>query len=397
MNSIVQAPLVLERETVVPATDITTATHAAAAVAAAHASRVDAEGRFPFEAIAALRANGLMSLTIPPELGGIGAPLSKISWICRRLGEACSSTAMIYAMHQSQLACLIQHAPRDAWHRRLFEQLLSQQWLIASATSEEVIGGDLRHSACSVEQIDAGRFALTKRAPTISYGAHADAILVTARRDSGAPASDQVLLTVLRDDCELQKTSDWDALGMRGTCSAGFVLRASGALSQILETRFGEIAEQTMLPVSHILWSSVWIGIATDALRRGRAFFRKQVRAGVASSGATRLADATGMLRLMESRVDALVAARQAWQASGASEPAHARTIEMNDLKIRMSTMALHIVEQVMQLCGMAAYKNDTPFSIGRHLRDLHSGPIMINNDRLAAILAGLMLADRSL
>jgi acyl-CoA dehydrogenase len=36
-----------------------------------------------------------------------------------------------------------------------------------------------------------------------------------------------------------------------------------------------------------------------------------------------------------------------------------------------------------MRTCGLAGYRNDGEFAIGRYLRDVLSSPIMINNDRI--------------
>jgi len=49
----------------------------------------------------------------------------------------------------------------------------------------------------------------------------------------------------------------------------------------------------------------------------------------------------------------------------------------------------------VLMICGMAGYKNGTDYSVGRHLRDLYSAPLMINNDRIAQNTASLLLAQR--
>jgi acyl-CoA dehydrogenase len=35
----------------------------------------------------------------------------------------------------------------------------------------------------------------------------------------------------------------------------------------------------------------------------------------------------------------------------------------------------------------LSGYRNDSEFSIGRHLRDVLSAPLMINNDRILANL----------
>jgi acyl-CoA dehydrogenase len=42
-------------------------------------------------------------------------------------------------------------------------------------------------------------------------------------------------------------------------------------------------------------------------------------------------------------------------------------------------------VMSAMQACGLSGYRNDSEFSIGRHLRDILSSPIMISNDRILA------------
>ncbi|MGF6758818.1 acyl-CoA dehydrogenase family protein [Paraburkholderia sp. GAS42] len=376
----------------------------AAQVAAQHADSVDREARFPTEAFAALRAERLLSAMISTEFGGAGLPLADIATICEILGQSCASTAMVYAMHQIQVACIEEHGSDSAWQRGVLAQIVEQQWLLASATSEETIGGNMRTSACAVE-VDGERFRIEKLAPTISYGAHADGILVTARRTAESPASDQVLIVALNDTIMLEKRGSWDSMGMRGTCSEGFRLVATGLTAQILPTPFAEIADQTMLPVSHTLWAAVWTGIAADAVNRAKAFFRAQARGkpGFVPPSGPRLAEAVGLLQMMQSRLSvALDAARVARRASQATEQADAPLAamlgfasDMNTLKTSISTMALKVVHEVLMICGMAGYKNGTEYSVGRHLRDLYSAPLMINNDRIAQNTASLLLAQR--
>ena len=60
----------------------------------------------------------------------------------------------------------------------------------------------------------------------------------------------------------------------------------------------------------------------------------------------------------------------------------------MNLLKVNASELALATVMSSLQACGLTGYRNDGEFSIGRHLRDVLSSPIMINNDRILANVA---------
>ena len=50
---------------------------------------------------------------------------------------------------------------------------------------------------------------------------------------------------------------------------------------------------------------------------------------------------------------------------------------------------------QCLGICGIAGYKNDSPYSLGRHLRDAHSAALMIGNDRILATNASLLLVHK--
>src|SRR6185437_12957223 len=134
---------------------------------------------------------------------------------------------------QIQVACLVHHTCRFAYFHGYLRRLVEEQRLIASATTEVGVGGDLRTSLCAVEIAD-GRFRLTKKAPVISYGAAADDILMTCRRAPDAPPGDQVQVLLHRGDLTAEPLSGWDTLGFRGTCSSGFTVTARGDAEQIL-------------------------------------------------------------------------------------------------------------------------------------------------------------------
>ena len=57
----------------------------------------------------------------------------------------------------------------------------------------------------------------------------------------------------------------------------------------------------------------------------------------------------------------------------------------INLLKVNASELAVATVMSAMQACGLSGYRNDSEFSLGRHLRDILSSPIMISNDRILA------------
>lgn len=362
-------------------------------VAAKFADMVDRQARFPVESVSALKDAHLLGILIPRELGGESCGLAQACEASFFLGQYCAATAMVYAMHQIQVWCILCYGSNDSWHRDFLARCAREQLLIGSATSESKIGGNMRASTCAIEQ-SGRRFCLRKNATVISYGEHADALLITARRTLDAPPSDQVLALVLQSDYELERTSEWDSLGMRGTCSAGYWLDASGDVEQILSTPFAEIGAAAMLPAAHVLWSSLWLGIAANAVARARAFVRSELhqRAEATSAGSTRLAGATAMLETMRARVVAGIGNYEASMDDVAKLRGFAFASEMNSLKIVASEMMVQIVADTLLICGMHGYRNDTAFSVGRHLRDAYSAMVMVNNDRILGHNASMVL-----
>jgi acyl-CoA dehydrogenase len=369
---------------------------AAAEVAARFADVVDRDGRFPQEAFDAIREQRLLGVLIPAALGGEEASVADVVDVCSILGRACASSAMIYAMHQVKIACLVRHGGGNAWQEGLQRRIAEQQLLMASSTTEGAAGGNIRSSEAAI-QTRSSRIALERNASVISYGAHADGIVTTARRAETAASSDQVLVAFLKEDYTLERTQSWDTLGMRGTCSVGFMLRAEGEPDQILPEPYDRIHSQTMMPLAHLFWSAAWAGVAAGAVQRARAFVRKAARAaaGKLPPAAAHLTRARVSLETLRG---ALQAATQKFELHS-TDPESLTAIDvqlaLNFLKVEASELAVTIVMSAMRACGLSGYRNDSEFAMGRYLRDILSSPIMINNDRiLADAQAAVLMSD---
>jgi acyl-CoA dehydrogenase len=368
----------------------------AAGVAAAHADEVDAQARFPGEAIAALRDAKVLSAGVPESLGGFGCDMAQLAALCGALAQGCSASGMVLAMHLIEVACLVRHGLDSRWFREVLEACVAEQVLVASVTSEVGTSGDTRSSVCAVQR-DGARFRLEKAATTVSYGAHADALLVTARRAPDAAAGDQVLVYLRRADYTLTPTARWDTLGMRGTCSPGGQLVAEAGVEQIVPGAFAESSAQTMVPYSHILWSALWWGIAAEAMARAASFVRGQARKdpGTMPPAATALAQGLADLHALQLLWSGSAAAFDALgdDAAGRDElMTMGWALKMNHLKMQASEAAPRIVHQALQIIGVMGYRNDSKFSVGRHYRDSLSAALMVSNERLAAKSASMLL-----
>jgi len=373
--------------------DVPARAAAVAGIAARHAGEVDREARFPAEALAALKAQKLLGVQIPHALGGEAAGIGTIADVCYQLGQACAATGMMYAMHQIKIGCLVRHHAGSAVLERLLRRIAAEQLLLASSTTEGGGGGNIRSSEAPV-QYEGERIALTRRASVISYGAYADGIVTTARRAADAEASDQVMVAFLKQDYTLTRVSGWNTLGMRGTCSEGYTLEASGTRDQILPEPYAQVHARTMVPFAHLLWGSVWTGIAAGALTRTQAFIRNAVRAsgGALPPGAALFSQGLAQLRTLRGMLSSSIRLyeRSMHDAAALATLEFQSTITLT--KVQASELAVSIVLTALRACGLAGYRCEGEFSIERHLRDVLSSPIMINNERILANLAGTLL-----
>lgn len=364
-------------------------------VAGPNARDVDRNARFPAETYEALRQARMLSILVPTKHGGSGASIPQVAAAVEALGQHCGSSALIYAMHHIQVACVVRHGDTP-WLGEYLDAIASDELLLASATTELGTGGDVRSSICSLEPTETG-FHLAKETPVISYGQHSDSILATARRNPDSPPNDQVLVVLPNSDCSLERTSVWNTLGFRGTCSDGFRLAADGGLDQVLSDPYGVISTRTMLPVTHVLWTAAWLGIARQAVAKARAHLRSQARKtpGVTPESARPVAELVGMLAQFTALVHGAANDYEAVSNDFDILDSLSFAIRMNALKTSASALVVEIVGKALHTIGMAAYAEESPSSLGIAVRDSYGAALMIHNDRIYGHTAQMLLVSK--
>jgi acyl-CoA dehydrogenase len=369
--------------------DLSARIAAAVAVAAKFADAVDQEARFPKEAFDELKAQRLLGILLPHRFGGESRSVAEAAQVCYALGRVCSSTSMIYAMHAANVACVMNHAGDGGRFDDYLGRIGVEQMLLASSTTEGKSGANVRSSASAIVA-NGEEISIDRDASVVSYGAAADAIVTTARRSPESLPSDQVLALFFKENYTLERTSKWDVMGMRGTCSEGFHLLAKGEAGQVLGEPYDKIHRRSMVPVTHLLWAACWAGVAAGAVERAQIFIRKVSRAqkGNLPPGAPIATQASQSLMTLMSLVDSAIAD----YLDRVNEPELLDEISfqasLNLLKVNASEIAISTVMHALNACGIAGYRNDSEFSISRPMRDILSSSVMINNNRILANVA---------
>jgi acyl-CoA dehydrogenase len=356
---------------------------------APNAKDVDKNSRFPQEALDVMKELKILSSSLPTELGGLGLKLPELSEIASTLGRRCGASAMVFAMHESQIESMRFGSVGDAHVEGILRDYAENQKLVASVTSEAGIGGNIRASQ-TVAEAGGDRVVFEKQSPTLSYAEYADGFLITARRSEDAAQSDQVLVYASKEETELEKLGVWDMMGMRGTCSPPFKVGVDVPAANLIDVPFGLISTHRMVPWSHILWASCWEGLATSAFDKAAHATRKKAKKQMAAGeplGDPRLSDAYSTLQALRGLIYefARVFQEQAEVANDykAAEETKVLIADAMALKLNASMMASSVAELSLEIIGMPGYSEGAPASVSREVRDLMGARMMVSNDRL--------------
>jgi acyl-CoA dehydrogenase len=363
-------------------------------VAGPVADDVDRKARFPQESSDALKAGGFFSALLSKDVGGGGASLVELVGAVRALAAHCASSALVLAMHSIEAFNLSRHGATPGL-QALAREIATDNLLIANANSEVGIGGDVGRSNCALDTTSSP-WTLDKQCLAISYGEFADVVVTTARRSADAGESDQVFIVAPKAAVRLEPTSEWDTLGLRGTCSRGFRLLADVDPDLVFPVPFAVVANDGGGQARQLLLSAVWVGLAEAAAARAHEFVRAAARKAIGTTppGAMRVAEIA--LELQESRsLLASLASRFTWLDESSDLENAGYTMALRTLKISTSSLAVRASTGALGVCGIMGYKRDSPFSLDRIIRDAHGGLIMVGNDRLLGENAQLLLARR--
>ena len=335
------------------------------------AVEVDATGRFPAAAVKALRASGLLGLTIGAEAGGLGAGPVEFGEVVGALAAACGSTAMVYLMHVS--AAMTVAAAPPAGMPDLLPGLADGRLLGTLAFSER---GSRSHFWAPVSRAVADGDGVRVRAQKsfVTSAGNAD-VYVVSTLSAGAGPSDVDLYAVRRGTPGLAVAGAWRGMGLRGNDSAPMTVDAGLTAGQRIGTPGGglQIMTGTVLPWFNLGNAAVSIGLASAA-----------VDAAVTHSTTARF-EQTGQslaelptIRARLARMALQLATQRSYldtAAASIAAPDDGTALHVLGVKATANDAALSITDEAMRVCGGAAFS--AHLQLERYFRDARAGHVM--------------------
>ncbi|MDJ0382222.1 acyl-CoA dehydrogenase family protein [Streptomyces sp. G-G2] len=340
-------------------------------VAGEYAAHVDAEGRFPVEAVSALAACGLLGLTLPERGGGLGAGPQEFAHVTGELAEVCGSTAMVYLMHVCGAMTVLAAPPPGL--PSLTADLAAGRTLATLAFSEP---GSRSHFWAPISQAKRNggedvRFTADKS--WVTSAGHAG-LYVTSVLSADDPGTVD-LYGVEAGMPGVSVTGSFRGLGLRGNASAPmrFEVTAPDA------TRLGPsgagfaLMTETVMPWFNLGNAAVSLGLARAALK---AAVQHTSTARLEHTGQTLAELPTIRARLARTslQLEAATAYLRTAAASIAAPDDHTPLYVLG-VKALANDTALTVTDDAMRVCGGAAFSQH--LAIERFFRDARAGHVM--------------------
>lgn len=346
----------------------------AAGELAKHAAAVDAEGRYPAEAMAAIAGAGLLGLCIPAEYGGAGRGPATFAAVVEELAKGCASSAMIYVMHVTAAQVFVQSttlADRD----EALRAMARGEHLTTLAFSEK--GSRSQFWAPVSKLTRSGDGYTTSAYKSWVTTARNASSYVSSAQSPGAGSPMESTLYVIRQGAEgVRIDGTFDGLGLRGNDSAPVAVEDHHVAERDLLTPHGGGAAgmlQVVLP---------WFVVGTSAMAHGvslgaiGATARHLSGSGFEHSG-TQLRD----LPNLRARLAAMsVRTEQSRALLGHTLRRMAAPDEMTPLYVLQSRLAamecaVEVTDLAMKACGGAAFSRQ--LGVERGFRDARAGWVM--------------------
>ncbi|HEX2911416.1 MAG TPA: acyl-CoA dehydrogenase family protein [Chloroflexia bacterium] len=336
------------------------------------ATAVDAEGRFPAEAMEALAEAGFYGLNVPKEYGGLGQGIGTACAVLDQIAQRCASTAMIYLMHLCGTICYVSHPEGN---EETLRQIAEGKHLTTLAWSER---GSRSHFWAPVSQAtqQGEEIELNASKSWVTSAGYASSYIISTRTAGGTEPTDTMLYTVFADDPGVSVSGPWNGLGMRGNASAPMqlshtVIPASRALCEISDgfnTMLGVV-----LPWFALGNAAVSIGNCEAAVKATTAHLTASKLEHLGQS----LADLPNLrARLAEMRIETDRArAHLVSVIDSVENPGPATTLMVLEIKAAAGESALKVTDLGMLTCGGAAFSRH--LTIERNFRDARAAVVM--------------------
>jgi alkylation response protein AidB-like acyl-CoA dehydrogenase len=230
----------------------------------AHAALHDNDGTFVDEAFERLRAEGLLAMAVPEELGGAGLTVRQVAAVQQELARHCGSTALASSMHQHVVAFTSWRYRRGLPGAEATLRRVADEGIVLVSTG----GADFTRPRGEATKVDGGWSVSGHK--VFASQAPVGTVLSTMFPYDDPEQGRRVLNMAVPVGSEgVTVLDNWNTLGMRGTGSHDIVLDDVFVPDErVLANRpYGVIDPplQVIISIAMPIISAVYLGVAEAA------------------------------------------------------------------------------------------------------------------------------------
>jgi alkylation response protein AidB-like acyl-CoA dehydrogenase len=358
------------------------------------AGGVDADAAWPAEGMRALSAAGLMGLTAPADVGGLGQGLLGLAAVTETIGQACASTAMCFGMHCVATAVIAAKATpyqRD----RYLGPIARGGHITTLALSESGSGAHFFLPQTLLER-HGDAFHVSGQKQFVTNGGQADSYVLSTV--AGDEAGDGEFSCLVVDDGTpgVEWGDAWNGFGMRGNSSRSMKLDDIRVPASHLLGAVGDqvwYVFEVVTPYFLTAMAGTYLGVAGAALNMAMQHLKER---RYAHSGQS-LAD----VELLQHRVGTL------WMGVEKSRLLLHHAARLGDLgssdaltailacKADAANTAVATTNEAMTMCGGMAYRDNS--TLARLLRDARASHVMSPTTDMLTLWTGRSALGMSL
>jgi alkylation response protein AidB-like acyl-CoA dehydrogenase len=361
-----------------------------AAEFAERAGEHDRDGSFPFENYERMAEAGYLGLTVPEELGGMGANLRELLLAQEHLAGACGSTALAVNMHVSPIGQLasLWRASGDPKLESFLREAATGKIVYASMTAER--GHSVLMKSSTVAERVKGGYRVSGEKIFGTESAVCTQFTSMAQLDDPDTGPRVLFFRIPRDIEGMTVKQTWDTMGMRATQSNDYTLEnvfvpEEAVFHSYPVGHFDAIMLKTVWGWAMPSFGSVYLGIAAGAMAYARGVALQRHREG---DPAIQRLFAEMEVRLETARAVLYRHADEIASGSLVSDlPVQDGMARAVLTKYVATNHAVQIVDKALEVVGGAGYYKRSPLE--RMYRDVRAGVIMPYNNLEAMELFG--------
>lgn len=343
---------------------------------APRAAQHDEEASFPYENYARLRESGYTTLTIPEELGGLGATLLQRVKAQERLAQGCGATSLAINMHFNVLGLLIAlwEKFKDPKIAAKIQKVAKERLICGGSGSEPDNAVIILRPRTTAKRVDGGWIVNGRK--IFSTQSIAIDLYFSEATWEDAPQGPTILTFFIppRDTPGLIFKDDWYTMGMRASASRSSELKEAfipddTVVLQRSATKRSEISGVFLRAPFTI--GAPYIGIAVAARNFVVEFMRDRPRYPLKKpmSHLPSVYNKVGEMDLLIETARAMM-----WKAAAEVEVENPRTWARKSVAARMVAIenSVRVVDLALRTVGGSSYFKKLPLE--RYHRDVRAG-----------------------